>query len=78
MKPTIRPRTTTIIGSSRLTRPSTSTVDFFVVDVGDLVEHGVEGAGLLADVDHVDHHVVDDPRFLAAARRSFRLRESPS
>src|SRR5208282_3422598 len=32
----------------------------FVVVVGDLVEHGVELAGLLAHVDHVDHDVVDD------------------
>jgi hypothetical protein len=38
--------------------------DFFVVDVGDLIEHGVEGTGFLADVDHVDDHVVDDPGFL--------------
>ena len=50
-----------MIGSSRLIRLSTSDVDFFVVVVGDLVEHGVEVAGLLADVDHVDDHVVDEP-----------------
>src|SRR5262249_49223634 len=37
-------------------------LDLLIVVVGDLVEHGIQIAGLLADVDHVDHDVVDDPR----------------
>src|SRR5437588_8742615 len=39
-------------------------VDFLVVDIGDFVEHGVQIAGLLANVDHVDDHVVDEAAFL--------------
>ncbi len=32
-------------------------VHFLFVEVGDLAEHGVEGAGLFADADHLRHHV---------------------
>src|SRR6266567_1062805 len=39
-------------------------VDLLVVHVGDLVEHRVQVARLLADVDHVDHHVVHQPALL--------------
>jgi len=31
-------------------------VDFFLVEIGDLCQHGVERAGLLADADHLNHH----------------------
>ncbi len=48
-------------------------VHFFVVDVGDLVEHGVQVAGLLADVDHVDHHVVHQPALLQRLGDGFAL-----
>ena len=74
MKPMMPPRTTIMIGSSRLTERLDGGLHLFVVVVGDLVEHGVELAGLLADVDHVDHDVVDDPGLLAAAGRSSRPR----
>ena len=47
-------------GSIRLIRLSVKHGDFFVVGVGHLVEHGIEFAGLLAHVDHVDDHVVED------------------
>ena len=67
MVPMMKPSTTIMIGSSRLIRLFDQDVDFLVVEVGDLVEHGVEVAGLFADVDHVDHHVVDQPALLAAA-----------
>ena len=62
MEPMMTPRTTIMIGSSRLISDFDQRVHFLVVDVGDLVEHRVEVAGLLADVDHVDDHVVDQPR----------------
>src|SRR5262249_26873127 len=39
-------------------------VDFFLVHVGDLVQHRVQVARLLADVDHVDDHVVHEPALL--------------
>ena len=61
MVPTMTPRTTIMIGSSKLISALDQHVHFFVVDVGDLVEHRVEVAGFLADVDHVDDHVVDEP-----------------
>jgi hypothetical protein len=35
-------------------------VDFVFVKVGDLVEHGFEGAGLFADRDHLDNHRRED------------------
>ena len=73
-----------MIGSSRLTRLSTKDLHLFVVVVGDLVEHRVEVAGLLAHVDHVDDDVVDDPRLskrlgdrLALADALINPRERP-
>src|ERR1700720_4338440 len=35
-------------------------VDLFLVEIGDLGQHLVEGAGLLADVDHLYHHRRED------------------
>ncbi len=35
-------------------------VDFLLVEVGDLAEHGVQSAGLLADADHLRDHVGED------------------
>ena len=58
----------------QLISASTSDVHFLVVVVGDLDEHRVEVAGLLADVDHVDDDVVDD----AASRASGSAIVSPS
>src|SRR5438445_12991869 len=48
-------------------------VDFLVVDVGDLVEHGVQLAGFLADVDHVDDHVVDEAALFHGLGDGFTL-----
>src|SRR5262249_50655477 len=48
-------------------------VDFLVVDVGNLVEHGVQVAGLLADIHHVDDHVVHEPAFFERLRDGFAL-----
>src|SRR5579884_2478542 len=39
-------------------------VDFLIVDIGDLIKHRIQIAGLLADIDHVDHHVIDQPALL--------------
>src|SRR3954469_23786423 len=36
-------------------------IDLLLIEVGDLREHLVEGAGLLADVDHLHHHGGEDP-----------------
>ena len=37
-------------------------VDFVLVEIADLVQHLVQGAGLLADADHLYHHVGENPR----------------
>jgi hypothetical protein len=56
MVPTMPPMNTIISGSSSDVRRRHRDVDLFFVEVGDLVEHGVERAGLLADGDHLHHH----------------------
>src|SRR5262245_47973232 len=39
-------------------------VHFLIVNVGDLIEHRVQFARLLADVHHVHNHVIHQPAFL--------------
>ena len=56
MPPTITPSDAIISGSISDVSPSTAVGDLFVVEVGDLVEHLVESAGLLADGDHLHEH----------------------
>ena len=50
------PRKTIMIGSSSDVSARDRGVDFVVVEVGDLGEHRVERAGVLADRDHVHDH----------------------
>ncbi len=54
--PTVPPMPTIMAGSMRLVSAATATSDLLLVEVGDLVEHGVERAGLLADADHLHDH----------------------
>src|SRR3989442_13238050 len=42
-------------------------VHLVLVEIGDLREHGVEGAGLLADADHLHHHGRKDAGLLQRA-----------
>ena len=56
MPPTTTPRNTIMIGSMRDEQRVDRRVDLVVVEVGDLGQHLVESAGLLADGDHRDHH----------------------
>ena len=58
--PTVPPMPTIITGSMRLVSAGDRDVDLFLVEVGDLVEHGVERAGLLADADHLHDHRRED------------------
>ena len=60
--PMIAPRIAIMIGSISFIRPFDGVVDLFLVELGDLGEHGVEGAGLLADADHLDDHRREDLR----------------
>src|SRR5579862_9929074 len=39
-------------------------IDFFFVEIGYLLQHGVHGSGLLADADHLRHHARKHFRFL--------------
>ena len=47
-------------GSSSLIEAGDRDVDLVLVEVGDLVEHRVERAGLLADADHLHDHRRED------------------
>ena len=58
--PTMPPRNTIMSGSIMLVRARHRDVDLVVVEVGDLVEHLVHGAGGLADADHLHHHGRED------------------
>ena len=49
-------------GSSSFMRPATAAIDLVLVEVGDLRQHRVERAGLLADGDHLDDHGRKDVR----------------
>ncbi len=44
-------------GSSMASMSLVAAVDFVFVEVGDLLQHGVHGAGGFADADHLRHHV---------------------
>src|SRR6266508_1952674 len=46
----------------QLDEPLNGDVDFVLVELGDLVQHRVERAGLLADADHLYDHVGEDFR----------------
>ena len=67
MPPTMTPRTTIITGSMRREQRAHRDVHFLVVEVGDLGEHLVQAAGLLADGDHRDHHRREDLGLLQRA-----------
>ena len=56
------PRIAIMIGSMSFMRPVDRVVDLFLVELGDLVEHRVERARLLADADHLDDHRREDLR----------------
>jgi hypothetical protein len=49
-----------MMGSSSEVSAATATVDLVLVEVGDLLQHGVHGAGLLADADHLHDHRRED------------------
>ena len=67
MKPTMPPMTMIMIGSRIEVSALTAALDLVLVEVGDLVEHRVERAGLLADADHVGDHRREDRRLAAAS-----------
>ena len=60
IKPTAPPRKTISKGSNKLIKLSVNTRDFFVVRVGDLVQHRIQFARFLTDVHHVDDQIVGD------------------
>ena len=68
-------------GSIRREQRAHRDVDFFVVEVGDLGQHLVQAAGLLADRDHRDDHRREDLRLLERRGDRFtagdRLRATP-
>ena len=41
-----------------------SNVDFILIEISNLLQHGVHGTGLFADGDHLGHHAREDFRFL--------------
>ena len=49
-----------MIGSISARQRGDGDVDLFLVEVGDLVEHLIERAGLLADADHLHDHRRED------------------
>src|SRR5262245_20393263 len=49
-------------GLEQLDAPGDGDVHLVLVEFGDLVEHRVQGARLLADADHLDDHVREDLR----------------
>ena len=60
--PTMPPMPTIMIGSMQARQRGDGDVDLLFVEVGDLVEHRVERAGLLADADHLHDHRREDVR----------------
>ena len=54
--PTMTPRNTIITGSISEVSAADGGVDFLFVEVGDLLQHRVHRAGLLADADHLHDH----------------------
>ena len=61
IEPTTPPRKTIIDGLHHGGEGGHGGVDLVIVEVGDLAEHCVHGAGLLADADHLHHHRRERP-----------------
>ena len=68
MKPTMPPTRMIMTGSRIDVSALTAAVDLVLVEVGDLGEHRVEVARLLADGDHLGDHRREDRGFLERVR----------
>ncbi len=60
MEPMVTPRKPIMSGSMSVSRLAMAESTSCFVEVGDLAEHAVERAGLLADADHLRDHVRED------------------
>ena len=50
-------------GSNMASMSLVAEVDFVFVEIGNLLQHGIHGAGGFADADHLRHHVGENAGF---------------